>query len=79
MSNTEKHIIESYAGLFAGLSTSGKLELIESLTKSLEGDTKTKESRFFGAFGAFASTKSAEEIITEIKASRRFRNKEIDF
>ena len=77
MSNTERHIIESYAGLFSGLSTSGKLELIESLTRAIKSDSQKKESRFFEAFGAFASSKPAEEIVEDIKASRKFRDKNV--
>jgi hypothetical protein len=40
------------------------MALIESLSKS---------------FGAFDSTKSAEEIMEEIKSSRKFRAKDIKF
>ena len=54
-----------------------KIELIESLSKSLKTETKTKEEIFFKSFGAFSSEKSAEDVIAEIKSSRKFRNKEI--
>jgi hypothetical protein len=33
---------------------------------------------FYNSFGAFASEKSAEEIINEIKESRNFRNKDLE-
>ena len=68
MSHTEKYIVETYSGLFEGLSSLSKLELIENLSKSLNK-----------SFGAFASDKSAEEIIEEIRLSRKFRKKEINF
>ena len=79
MSYTNKHIVESYSGLFEGLTYLSKIELIESLSKSLKKEKTTKDSTFYKSFGAFSSEKSAEEIIVDIKASRKFRNKEIKF
>lgn len=79
MTYTDKHIVASYAGLFEGLSTISKLELIESLSKSLRREEADKETRFYDSFGAFASEKVAEEIVTDIKASRQFRKKDISF
>ncbi|KQB37229.1 hypothetical protein [Flavobacterium aquidurense] len=78
MTITDKNIIESYSDLFEGLSFSNKLELIERLTKSLKA-TKSKENNFYKSFGAFSSEKSAEEIISEIKSNRKFKNTEIKF
>ena len=77
MTYTDKHIVETYSGLFEGLSTMNKIELIESLSKSLKTEAKTKEEIFFKSFGAFSSEKSAEDVIAEIKSSRKFRTKEI--
>lgn len=79
MNFTDKHIVEAYTELFEGLSSLNKIELIESLSKSLKAEKKTKENMFYKSFGAFSSEKSAEEIIEEIKAGRKFRNKEIEF
>lgn len=79
MTYTDKYIIETYSGLFEGLSDLSKIELIESLSKSLKTDKTTKDNKFYKSFGAFASKKSAEEIIADIKSSRKFRNKEITF
>jgi uncharacterized protein YjfI (DUF2170 family) len=78
MTVTDKNILESYSDLFEGLSFSNKLELIERLTKSLK-ITKSKENNFYKSFGAFASEKSAEEIISEIKSNRNFKNTDIKF
>jgi len=39
----------------------------------LKSDKKKKENNFYKSFGAFASDKSAEEIIKDIKSSRKFR------
>lgn len=74
MTYTDKRIIASYSGLFEGLSTANKVELIESLSKSLKVEKETKEAAFYKSF---ASNQSAEEIIKEIKTSRKFRKKEI--
>jgi uncharacterized protein YjfI (DUF2170 family) len=79
MSFTEKQIVEAYSSLFEGLSDSSKIELIEILSKSLKIDKNTKDSKFYKSFGAFSSEKSAEEIILDIKSSRSFRNKDINF
>lgn len=79
MTFTEKHIVETYSGLLEGLSPESKSEIIESLSKSVKSGKKNKESDFYKSFGAFATEKSAEEIIAEIKSSRKFRKKEIKF
>lgn len=79
MTFTDKHIIETYSGLFEGLSSSSKKELIDSLSKSLLKEKKSKDKIFFNSFGAFASDKSADEINADIKSSRKFRRREIKF
>ena len=77
MNFTDKHIINSYSTLLEGLNSSTKIEIIETLTKSLKKEKKSKETIFYKSFGAFASTKSAAVIIKEIKSSRKFRRKDI--
>lgn len=77
MTNAERHIIETYTGLFEGLNAVSKLELLERLAKSIRKGKKTKEKYFFSSFGAFASDKPAEEIAREIRESRKFRNKDL--
>ena len=79
MSYIEKYIVDTYSGLFEGLSPISKIRLIESLAKSLKTEKETSEKNFYKSFGAFASSKSAEEIISDIKSNRRFRKKEIKF
>ena len=71
MTYADRHIIKAYSELFEGLSSVNKIELIENLSKSLKTEKKTKESRFYKSFGAFSSDKSAEEIIADIKSSRK--------
>ena len=77
MTHTERHIIETYSGIFEGLSSISKLELLEKLAKSIRKDTKSREKDFFKSFGAFASENSAEEIAKDIKESRKFREKDL--
>lgn len=78
MTATDKNILETYSNLFEGLSSINKIELIERLTKSLKVST-SKKTTFYKSFGAFSSDKSAEEIVAEIKANRKFKNKDIKF
>lgn len=79
MSYADKHIVRSYSVLFEGLSSLSKIELIEQLSKSLKTEKKSKDEDFYKSFGGFVSDKSAEEIVEEIKASRKFRKKDITF
>nr|WP_315194834.1 hypothetical protein [uncultured Flavobacterium sp.] len=79
MSYADKHIVETYLKLFDGLSSLSKIELIEKLTKSLKNEKTVKKDAFFESFDAFSNEKSAEEIIVDIKSSRKFRSKEIKF
>lgn len=74
MTITDRNIVKAYTGLMDGLSTRNKIELMENLSKALKSDPKIKEDLFYKSFGAFASDKSAEEIISEIKLSRKFRS-----
>ncbi len=74
MTYTDKHIVETYAGLFEGLSSISKIELIESLSKSLKADKKDKEAKFYKSFGAFASTKKDSPKIAH-KFRKNFKKK----
>lgn len=77
MSNTDKIIVETYAGLFEGLSSLNKIELIETLSKLLKSEIVSKDKAFYKSFGAFPSEKSPEEIVYVIKSSRKFRTHDI--
>lgn len=78
MNYTDKNIIETYKGLFEGLSSSHKIGLIENLSKSLKNKNNTKDAKFYKSFGALASSKSATEIIGDIKSSKKFRNRDTE-
>lgn len=77
MAFTDRHIIDAYTSFFDGLSPDNKLELIEQLSRSLRTETRKKENKFYRSFGAFASEKSAESIIGEIRSARKFSRKDI--
>jgi hypothetical protein len=79
MTYTNRNIISTYSGLFEGLSTISKIELIELLTKSLKKQVTDKEKDFFQSFGAFTTEKNADEMIAEIKKSRKFTQKDLEF
>jgi hypothetical protein len=70
-------LIDAYLGMLDNLSPNNKLDLIAKLTASVKSDLKSKKSSFKRAFGAFESSKSAEEIIDEIRESRVF-NRQIE-
>lgn len=67
---TNTALIDGYVGLLNNLSPSNKLDLISKLTDSIKTDLLEKKSSFKKSFGAFESSKSAEEIIEEIRSSR---------
>lgn len=85
MTTVEQNIVNTYARLFENLSKFARLELIERITLSLkEEDKEHKEDKkakedtdFFNIFGAFPDDKTAEEMVTEIKSSRQFREKDL--
>ncbi len=79
MTHAERHIVDTYSGIFENLSSISKLELLIKLAKSIRKDSKSKEKEFFKSFGAFVSEKSAEEITKEIRESRKFRVKDLKF
>lgn len=78
MTVIDKNIIESYSDLFEGLSYPNKEQLIERLKKSLKV-TESKENNFYKSFGLFSSEKTAEQIISEIKFNRKFKNTKLNF
>jgi len=67
---TNTVVIDGYVRLLNSLSSNNKLDLISRLTDSVKTDLKEKKSFFKRSFGAFDSSKSAEEIIEEIRGSR---------
>ena len=68
MTHAERHIIDMYSHLLEGLSSIGKLELIERLSRSLRQGKGNTEDEFFQSFGAFPSEMSPEEIMQLTKS-----------
>ena len=79
MTHAERHIVNTYSELFESLSSVSKLELLARLAKSIKKGRKSNEKDFFSSFGAFASDKPAEEIIKDIRESRKFKTRDLKF
>lgn len=79
MTYAERHLVETYAKLFDRLSALGKLELLNKLAKSIKKQEKSRSEDFYLSFGAFQSDNSAEELVSEIKQSRNFKERDIIF
>ena len=75
--NVNTTLIDGYLKLLDNLSPGNKLDLISRLTLSVKTDITEKKKSLRKSFGAFESSKSAEEIIKEIKGSRIF-NRQIE-
>lgn len=68
--------LNKYFGILENLDINSKKRLIIKLTKSINRKPKIEE-KLDNIFGAWQGTKSAEEIIFEIKESR-YNNREIE-
>lgn len=79
MTVVTKNIVNTYSRLFEGLDPLTKSELLKRFTKSLKKDKNSTDKAFYASFGAFPDEKPAEEIIEEIRASRKFREKDLKF
>jgi hypothetical protein len=68
-------LIDSYLGLLKSLSPESKLELISKLSDSLKGGKRPPDKSLSDLYGSFISSKSADEIIEELKTARNFNRK----
>lgn len=66
------NLVDSYLGVLRRLSPENKLELISKLSDSLKGSKKPTGKSINGLYGAFISKESADEILSDLKASRNF-------
>lgn len=78
------HVAAIYADLFANLTAASKQELLDMLTQSLrDAPTAVRpldtDAAFFASFGAFADDRTPEQLVADLKASRTFREKPLDF
>lgn len=65
-------LIDNYYGLLSSLSKENKMRLIAKLSNSIIEESPENENVVDNFFGAFKSEKSAEELIKEIRESRKF-------
>jgi len=65
-------LIDNYYGLLSSLSKENKIRLIAKLSNSIIEESTEDENVVDNFFGAFKSEKSAEELIKEIRESRKF-------
>ena len=72
--NANSIIIDNYIGLIDSLEPKSKLEIIEKISKSLRS-SRNRGFKNKSTFGAFISDKTAEEIIEDIRSSRKFNRK----
>jgi len=80
MTVANRNIVDAYSALLEGLDVTTKSKIVENLSESIKrSESPGDDEEFFKAFGAFESEKSAEEIIGEIKSSRKFRKKGLNF
>ena len=67
------NLVDSYLGLLRSLSPENRLQLISKLSDSLKGSKKLTGKSINDLYGAFSSKKSADEILSDLKASRNFK------
>ncbi|MBK7884273.1 MAG: hypothetical protein IPJ81_11110 [Chitinophagaceae bacterium] len=70
-------LADYYFGFLKNLNSDSKLDLISKLSQSLKESQTISENSLQSLFGAYKSDETADEIISEIRASRVFnRNTE---
>ena len=76
MTATEKNILLAFSNLLNTYSSETKRIIIKHLSESAKVKNNS-EDEFYKTFGGFAEEKTDQELIREIKSSRKFRSKEI--
>lgn len=77
MIDINKRLVETYFAMISNLGFDSKLDLISKLTSSMRKKSHSSDTSVIKLFGAFENDKSAEEIISELRASRVF-NKNLE-
>lgn len=81
MTVAEKNIVSNYFHIFEKLNPKEKMLQISQLFHLAKGKDLPKDKReelFFSSAGGWQSEKTADEEISEIRAGRYFRNKDLD-
>jgi predicted metal-binding transcription factor (methanogenesis marker protein 9) len=73
--NSSTVLIDNFFNLISSLSRENKIKLIARLSNAIVNESPKDENTVDKFFGAFKSEKSAEEIINEIRESRKFDRK----
>ncbi len=76
MTAAEKNILLAFSSLLNTYSSKTKKLIIKHLSDSAKVKN-SNEDEFYKTFGGFVQEKTDEELIREIKSSRKFRSKEI--
>jgi hypothetical protein len=81
--NIKFNLIDNYLGLLENLSPDHKLELISKLSDSLKSSKKTVEKNADKPLdtlsGAFIFDKPSDDLINELRKSRKFNRKIEEF
>lgn len=70
-----KRLVDSYLELFKTLSPNTKLDLISGLSDSLKSTKRNKKQSVKALQADFIEEKTADEIISDLKAERTFTRK----
>jgi len=65
--------LDNYLGLLNGLSRESKIKLVETLNFDINNYVVTGTDWIDNLYGSFISDKSAETIILELRANRKFK------
>ena len=71
--------LENYLGLLSSLSRESKIKLVDSLNSDIKNDIISETNWIDKLYGSFISDKSAEILISEIRADRRFTREAAGF
>jgi HPt (histidine-containing phosphotransfer) domain-containing protein len=78
MTHAERDVVEAYSVIINNMSAVCKKALMEQLSKSLK-DESGQDDDFYQLYGAWKSDQSAEEMIADLRAARKYREKDIRF
>ncbi|GMO38538.1 MAG: hypothetical protein Ta2B_18130 [Termitinemataceae bacterium] len=72
-------LLENYMGLLNSLSREYKIKLVEYLNSDIKNNVVPEADWIDKLYGSFVSDKSVEDMISEIRSSRRFNRGAIEF
>lgn len=72
-------VVDSYFNMLKHLSMDDKLDLIARLSKSMQKKRVKENDSIDSLYGSFVSSKSADEIIEELKQDRTKNKERVSF